>query len=138
MKILIATHGHLADGIKSTLSLFVDVSTIECINAYVDDGDQDIESKIKAFMDACPHDQISIIFTDLLGGSVNQVVMRLLDRDEIKVIAGFNPALILEIMTKPIESEDELNAIIEQARTQMTLVKLDKRPVEINDDDFLA
>ena len=136
MKVMIATHGYLADGVKSNLSLFVDTSEVEVINAYV--NNDDYSDEIKKFIDEAKQDEIRIIFTDIVGGSVNQIASTLNTKDNVKIISGFNIALILEIMLTEITSDEQLENIINKARVQMQLVKLNKNIENESDDDFLS
>lgn len=136
MKVMIATHGYLADGVKNNLSLFVDTSDVETINAYV--NNDDYIDQIKKFIDEAKEDEIRIIFTDIIGGSVNQIVSTLNYKVNVKVISGFNIALILEIMLSKIENDEQLEKIVEKAREQMQLVKLNKKIEDESDDDFLS
>ena len=136
MKVMIATHAYLADGVKSNLSLFVDTSEVEVINAYV--NDDDYSDKIKKFIDEAKQDEIRIIFTDIIGGSVNQIASTLNTKENVKIISGFNIALILEIMLTEITSDEQLENIINKAREQMKLVKLNKNIENESDDDFLS
>ena len=136
MKVMIATHGYLADGVKSNLSLFVDTSEIETINAYV--NDDDYTDQIRNFIDDAGEGEIRIIFTDIIGGSVNQIVSTLNTKDNVKIISGFNIALILEIMLTEITSDEQLEDIINKAKEQMQLVKLNRNIENETDDDFLS
>lgn len=136
MRVMIATHGNLADGVKSNLSLFVDTSEVECVNAYL--TDEDYTPAIEKFINDTKDDEVSFIFTDLLGGSVNQKVMCINTKDNVKIIAGFNISLILEIMVSKITSDEEIERAIEMAGQQIQLVQVKKMHVkEISDDDFL-
>lgn len=137
MKIMIATHGYLADGVKSTLSLFVDTTDMVCVNAYV--TEEDYIEKIKSFINSIPPSETGLIFTDMYGGSVNQKVMELDRSANIKVITGFNIPLILEICVSEITEDEELEKTIENAREQMKVVRLENVTVsEENDDEFLS
>ena len=73
-KILIASHSELAEGMKQTLKFFagnqIDVSAI-C--AYVDE--ESLQSKLDAFFEKVSDEDEVLIFTDLLGGSVNQAII---------------------------------------------------------------
>lgn len=136
MKILIATHGMMASGVKSTLSIFTDTSEITTIDAYVDDTDYTPE--IQKFISRINEGEIAIIFTDLIGGSVNQKVLALNNKSNVKIISGFNISLILEIMLSKITSENEILEILKAARNQMQLIKSEHIDVnDESDDSFL-
>lgn len=72
-KILIATHGYLADGFKSSISLLTGgEDAIETICAYVDESDY--TARIQTFVDSLSPEDDGVIFTDIYGGSVCQKV----------------------------------------------------------------
>ena len=123
MKVLIATHGMMASGVVNTLSLFTDCNDIRYLNAYVDESDY--TQQIVDFINQIDETETSIIFTDIIGGSVNQKVVAMNHRKNVKIITGFNLALILEIIMSDATQDEQIEVIIEQAREQMKLIKLD-------------
>ncbi|RII32310.1 PTS fructose transporter subunit IIA [Clostridium chromiireducens] len=138
-KILIATHGTLASGTKSTIELLVgNMADITCINAYVDGGEDLLESIAKFFDSVRPEEQV-FVFTDILGGSVNQKIVKYESRLNVFIIAGFNLPLILTVlMETETVTKERLNDIIEECRSQMNLVEIgvsDKN--NESDEDFL-
>ena len=69
-QILIATHGKMASGIRYTAELIVgQLAEITTIDAYVTPEDN-VEEQFKEFFEKHKEDRI-IVFTDLMGGSVN-------------------------------------------------------------------
>ncbi|MCR0193728.1 PTS fructose transporter subunit IIA [[Clostridium] innocuum] len=123
MKVLIATHGMMASGVVNTLSLFTDCNDIRYLNAYVDESDY--TQQIVDFINQIDETETAIIFTDIIGGSVNQKVVAMNHRKNVKIITGFNLALILEIIMADATQDEQIEVIIEQAREQMKLIKLD-------------
>ena len=123
MKVLIATHGMMASGVVNTLSLFTDCNDIRYLNAYVDESDY--TQQIVDFINQIDETETAIIFTDIIGGSVNQKVVAMKHRKNVKIITGFNLALILEIIMSDATQDEQIEVIIEQAREQMKLIKLD-------------
>ena len=123
MKVLIATHGMMASGVVNTLSLFTDCNNIRYLNAYVDESDY--TQQIVDFINQIDETETAIIFTDIIGGSVNQKVVAMNHRKNVKIITGFNLALILEIIMSDATQDEQIEVIIEQAREQMKLIKLD-------------
>lgn len=68
-KLLIATHGKLADGYRSSLSILTGMQdSVEYIDAYVDESDY--TPKLQTFIDSVGPDDTGVIFTDIYGGSV--------------------------------------------------------------------
>ncbi|OPJ64917.1 PTS sugar transporter subunit IIA [Clostridium oryzae] len=121
VKYLIATHGEMAEGMKSTLKLLTGERTnLEFLSFYCDK--YDALSKLREFFEKNKDCEI-VAFTDLLGGSVNQEVLKFVS-EKVHIIAGFNMAVILEIilsMEETIES-NRLEEIIETAKEQLVYV----------------
>lgn len=96
-KFLIASHGDLANGIKSTIELFAGKSpSISYISAYTNTNN-DLETQLNVFFSTITESDTVIVFTDLYGGSVNQKISEMVTgRKNIYIIAGFNLPVILE------------------------------------------
>lgn len=122
-KILIGTHGAFASGIKSSIQiLFGQSEQIEVIDAYLDDSR--IEDRIDAYFAKVDSSDQVIMMSDLVGGSVNQIMFRYLGRENTMLISGINLALVLEIAADRSEmSKERIQAIIEEARKAMILVE---------------
>ena len=70
-KFLIGSHGKLASGLQSSIDILTGKGQeIQTIDAYIDDSDY--TKSIVEFIDEIAPDEQGLIFTDLLGGSVNQ------------------------------------------------------------------
>ena len=70
-QILIATHGKMASGIRYTAELIVGkMAELTTIDAYVTPEDN-VEKKFEEYFAQHENDRI-FVFTDLMGGSVNQ------------------------------------------------------------------
>jgi mannose/fructose-specific phosphotransferase system component IIA len=138
-KILVASHGQLADGIKSSLSILVgNTDSITFLNAYVNKEDVD-ETLTDYFSNAAQEDEL-IVFTDLLGGSVNQKVTLYAQEHHAFIIAGFNLPIVLEtlFMPEPITKE-AMNKKIEECRNAMVLVEPEKLVAsKDSEEDFLS
>ncbi|MFT8312659.1 MAG: PTS fructose transporter subunit IIA [Clostridium sp.] len=135
-KILIATHGTLASGTKSTIELLVGrMADITCINAYVDGGEDVTESIEKFFQSIKPEEEV-FVFTDILGGSVNQKIVAYASRLDVFIVSGFNlPVILTVIMETKAVTKERLNEIIEESRNQMNLVEINVN--DKSDEDFL-
>lgn len=135
-KILIATHGNFADGIKNTVKLLIGKEEcIQCINAYVDERDFTID--IQHFMDNIDENDEAVIFTDLYGGSVNQKVFMLLPKNKnIFLITGFNLAAVLEILlTDKKLTEEVVDEIVQNSCKQMFRLPRIENAIEIQGRD---
>jgi fructoselysine/glucoselysine PTS system EIIA component len=97
-KFLIATHGAFAQGIKTSLDIIIGTDfPVFLIQAYLD-GNSSIEPElIQLFQHMEPTDEW-VIFTDLLGGSVNNQVLRYALMERVHVVSGFNLPLLIEVI----------------------------------------
>ena len=137
LKILIASHGNYAAGIKSAADIIVgEKSHVSYISAYVDDIP--LKDKFeKYFADVTAEDQV-IVLTDLFAGSVNQTVTSYLLKQNVYIISGINLAVVLEIVLLNPESEvtaDRLRYIVEESKKQIVFIN-DSFTNADNKDDF--
>ena len=123
-KFLIATHGAFARGIKSSLDIIIgSVENVFIIEAYLD-GNKSIEEELDELV---RHREVTdewVIFSDLLGGSITNQVLRHGIRQNAHIISGFNLPLLIEIMLAGTDrpmSEIIATALV-QAREQMVYV----------------
>ena len=137
-KLLIATHGKLADGYRSSLSILTGMQdSVEYIDAYVDESDY--TPKLQAFIDSVGPDDTGIIFTDIYGGSVFQKVALMLEgRQNIFHVTGINLGLVIELLlTDEAITPTYLEEVISAAREGMRLVALeDAGPQPEGEDEF--
>ena len=125
-KLLIATHGKLADGYRSSLSILTGMQdSVEYIDAYVDESDY--TPKLQAFIDSVGPDDTGVIFTDIYGGSVFQKVALMLEgRQNIFHVTGINLGLVIELLlTDEAITPTYLEEVISAAREGMRLVALE-------------
>lgn len=136
--ILIATHGLLASGARSTMEFLIgNVDNVDYITAYVD-GVKPINEQIEEYFAKIPQEDEVVIFTDIKGGSVNQKMIPYCVRENTFLVSGFNLAVLIEVTMTPEKlTNDFLKAKIEEAREQLCLVEIEKNNTEENDDDFL-
>ncbi|QIK70682.1 PTS sugar transporter subunit IIA [Erysipelothrix sp. HDW6C] len=117
-KILIASHGNMAQGIVHTVSFFAGESNdIAAICAYV--GDTPLEDMINEYFSTVKSEDEVIIFTDLLGGSVNRAFLPYLKREHTHLIAGVNLPMVLEIVLEPSQymTTEEVQKIVENGKS---------------------
>ena len=70
-RFIFASHHYLAYGLKDTVDFLTNkAKTIYDINAYAEDKEQNLESRVKELFDTFdPQDEV-IVLTDFLGGRV--------------------------------------------------------------------
>lgn len=136
-KIIIASHQYLAKGLKSTLEYIVP-NTVEVIdiNAYIENIS--VENQILTSLEQCNEEEQIFVFTDLLGGSVNQEFIDKISKYNIELIAGANLPIIMTIVLSLGEQDltkDDIRVAIEEARNQLVYVNDLLSTQEIDEDD---
>lgn len=67
------------------------------IQAYLDDAIS-VEDELAAVLTHITADDELVIFTDLLGGSVNNIMIREALKDNVHIVSGFNLPLLIEVI----------------------------------------
>ena len=123
-KFLIATHGSFAQGIKSSLELILGpTENIYIIGAYLD-GNTSIEAELDQLLQ---HREVTdewVIFSDLLGGSITNQILRHGIRQNAHIISGFNLPLLIEIVMAGMDRSlpEIIGEALAAARLQMVYV----------------
>ncbi len=134
-KFLITGHGTFSSGIKSSLDLIIgQTEHLYVIDAYVD-GNTSIENGIHSLFKNMESDDEIIVFTDLMGGSITNQVLRYGLRENVHVVSGMNLPLLIEILLADSETpvEEVIENAIVNAREQVTYVN--KIITKVNDHD---
>ena len=123
MKLLIASHGTFAEGIKSALKIIVgNVDYIATINAYVNECD--LKKELDAYFEANAEEEI-IVCTDLFGGSVNQAIIQKLKEKDFALVTGVNFPMLLELslaMANGNPDKAKIRELIASSKEQLMLV----------------
>ncbi|WP_088810239.1 MULTISPECIES: PTS sugar transporter subunit IIA [Listeria] len=100
-RIILVSHGKLALGMKDTLDMIIgEKNEVIAFAAYSDD--EPFEEKIREKVHAEYQQKSIIIVTDILGGSVNNEMLKLMQTfPNIHLLAGMNLPLIIELATYP-------------------------------------
>lgn len=123
-KFLIATHGAFAQGIRSSLDVIIgETENLFLIGAYLDQNIS-VEDELMPVLDQITEDDELIIFTDLLGGSVNNIMIREALRPNVHLVSGFNLPLLIEIILADTDTpvEEVIASAILNAKEQMAYV----------------
>ena len=136
LKLFISSHGHFASGIKSSVEILMGPNDrITVFDAYI--NQDSVNEHLDAFFRTVKPDDEVIMLSDLYGGSVNSVMYTYLTRPNTRLVAGVNLALVLELAVKEEISDEDLAALVEQSRTMLRIVELEKaQEEESNDEDF--
>jgi mannose/fructose-specific phosphotransferase system component IIA len=123
-KFLIATHGAFANGIKSSLDMIIgETDNVFLIQAYLDENIV-VEDELAAVLTNITGADELIIFTDLLGGSVNNIMLREALKENVHIVSGFNLPLVIEIMMGDADTPviEVIESAIINAKEQMVYV----------------
>jgi fructoselysine/glucoselysine PTS system EIIA component len=132
-KFLIATHGALAEGFRSSLDLIAGAGeAVVILQAYLDESEPVDEELKRLFGEVGGKSEVGVgeketewvVFSDLLGGSITNQLVRAAAGKNIHIIAGFNLPLLIEVVLSdpgtPVE--EILTEAIGRAREQMVYV----------------
>ena len=145
-KFLIATHGALASGFRSSLELIAGAGdSVVLLQAYLDDskpvdeelaqlfaragggvgaGTGDIVGAAAGIEAGTEADEEWVVFSDLLGGSITNQLVQAAAGKNVHIIAGFNLPLLLEMVLA--DPEEPLSSLLEtaidKAREQLVYV----------------
>ena len=121
-KFLIVSHGSLARGIKSSLELIAGaVEEVYVLEAYVEENKPIEEELFRLFAE----EEVEwVVFSDLLGGSVTNQVVRLGKDKAVHIVAGFNLPLVIEVVLADpgLPVAEILGEAIGRAREQLVYV----------------
>ncbi|KJY65894.1 PTS Man IIA [Lactobacillus helsingborgensis] len=116
--ILIASHGHFASGLKSSIDILTGMAKkIQVIDAYVDKSDY--TKQITDFIQNAKRP--AVIFTDLKGGSVNQkVVLKAAQEKDIFIVTQTNLAVVLAVFLDNEKlTKQHLQDLINQSQVEL-------------------
>ena len=121
-KFLIVSHGGLARGIKSSLELIAGTADgVYVLEAYVEENKPIEEELSRLFAE----DEVEwVVFSDLLGGSVTNQVVRAGNGKAVHIVAGYNLPLVIEVVLSDpgIPAEEILGEAVGSAREQLVYV----------------
>lgn len=117
-KIVIATHGMLAEGFKSALQIIAGAENVEAFNCYTL-PDFNLQETIQKVMDSKGPEEELFVFTDLFGGSVNNGFVAALKTYDFHLITNTSLGLLIDfiLMEPDVETlkkkfnEKEFNAV---------------------------
>ncbi|MBM9930454.1 PTS sugar transporter subunit IIA [Pediococcus pentosaceus] len=114
-KIIVASHGRMASGIKNSLEIIYGESkVVESLDCYVED-DFDLNEAISRLLERYKNYEL-IIVTDVFGGSVNNEFLKYVGRPNFYLITGLNLPLLIELVNKiQFLSEEKTTNIVWKA-----------------------
>lgn len=136
-KYIIAAHGKMASGIKTTLEVIIGPQeNVICIDAYTDEC-ADPMPEFQKIIEENQDDEI-VIMTDMFGGSVNNNAMLLMRNENVYVVTGINLAVVISIvMSNQLDDTAEiLRQAVGDARDNIIFCNELNMQINNEEDDF--
>lgn len=131
-QIILASHGKLASGMRETVRFF-GKDNIEILEQTLTDSG--FQEKVTEMLEKYK-DKNCIVFTDLYGGSVNQIFFRKLADVNFHLVTGMNLAVILECAYAQSEIDgDFIRKAIEAAKQQFCYMNDCLENMQIDEED---
>ncbi|MDX8420135.1 hypothetical protein MOZ60_08520 [Stecheria sp. CLA-KB-P133] len=97
-KVVIVTHGKLAEGFKSALEIITGAQNVEAYNCYTS-PDFNLNDLIEKIMKSVNKEKEELfVFTDLLGGSVNNGFIKALKDYDFHLITNTTLGLLIDFL----------------------------------------
>lgn len=148
VKFLIATHGHLAEGLKSTLQIILGeeaAADVTALALFVDEapGAENAKDRIEEYFSKIREEDQVIAFSDIMYGSVNQMLVPYANDGRIFVLTGANFPLLCEIVSAVVYSGETVSmemlcGMAEKGREELVFVNdaLKKEIKKDSEDSF--
>lgn len=135
MKLFMATHGHMASGMMSTLKLlFGACPNLEVFDAYVDENS--VQEKLEQFFNRTGTDEEVLLLSDIYGSSVNQAMYQWLSRPHTRLVTGINLAFLVEVSMRDEINDEDLEQLIQDGRSALKRVMPEEGSLPDNNEDF--
>lgn len=134
MKILLVSHGDMAQGLCATAQKFFGASDIYYANVDLETGTKGLIEKVNNYLNEWNGEQV-VVCSDLKGGSANQTVAQMLNNDNFFLVSGMNLALILQLIMCQEVTKESLISMIEDAKNDLVFVNEVLKNVSSDDDE---
>lgn len=136
-KIIIASHHRFADGLKDTLEYIApNTAEVVAISAYL--TNVPIQDEINQVLADIDDNCEVIVFTDLLGGSVNQNFYQFIELPHFHLITGMNLPVVMSIilaLTDDYLSAETIRLAVDEAQSQLVYVNDFVKAQAMDDED---
>ena len=134
-KYFLATHGHMASGIQSSMEVLLGtVKNFTFYDAYVDGSS--LTDTVDSFLNEAVESDTIFLLTDMYGGSVNNALIPYSNQENVFLISGVNLIFVLQLYLMQNEKIDRnrLLEIIDEAKNAFTIVEINAE--EIKEEDI--
>lgn len=131
-RIVLASHGHLAAGMKSSLEMIAgEQPQVEALCAYTPET-PDAKGTLAAMVRGLADGDELVVVTDVLGGSVNNEASQFRDIPGVYVVTGMNLGFVLALALGDAPTTAQLiDESLESARAQLMRIA----PTEEGEDE---
>lgn len=125
-KVFVASHGLFADGLKDAITFLMGdlgLNSLSCYHEEIPDTDS-LNQRIEEIISELNEDDELVVFSDLLGGSVNNVVaQRLINTPNLHLVAGMSLPLVLEfLLCGEPDTKKAIDLALQRAKESMVYV----------------
>ena len=123
-RFLIAGHGKFASGLKTALDIITgETDRVWVIDAYVEEN-KPIEEEVKALTAQLKPGDDLVVFTDLMGGSITNQIVRTVDMSRVHVISGTSFPLVIDLVLSDPDTPtaEAIESALAIAREQLVYV----------------
>lgn len=130
---IIATHSTLAEGFAQAVHFFYpEVENLRFLNAYVES--QELEKELRLVLEGVRGENI-VVLTDIPGGSVNQVAMKLQREYDFQLASGVNLPMLLDLVSEAVDiGAETVRSAVETGKEGMVYMN-DQTPPEEDEED---
>lgn len=138
-KIILVSHGKLSSGMMHSIRMIVgERKDLSCYGMMPGEHYQPITDQIEQEVVSHPDTQY-IVIADLLGGSVCNGIMTLLHHPNLKLVAGMNMGLVINLLLEPeAMTDDRIDEKIGEAKELVIRIKPEGEANEDSPEDFFS
>lgn len=98
-KVIMATHGYLADGFAGVIKMIVgEMENLETLCCYMDE-DFDLDETIGKIMERHDFETYNLVVcTDIMGGSVNNGFVKWMEKYPFHLVTNTNLAFLIDLL----------------------------------------
>ena len=134
-KIILASHGKLSKGMLDSVKMIIGslADGVETYSLFPGESANDYANELKERM--LQDEEDYLLICDVQGGSVFNSLVQLVSNERVKVVAGMNLSLVLELIVANQGGSINLDTILEASKEGI-LYKCKDNLVLTEDSDF--
>lgn len=132
---ILASHGRFSMGIYESVTIILgEQPNVHIVAGYIQ-GETDVKEKIAEIMKSIPEEDEIIACSDLLGGSVNNELMKYVSRKQFHLVTGMNLPLLMNLF---LFKEEDADTLIQRVLPEVSesIVYCNAAHRSIEEEDF--